>query len=63
MIWLRVGSSAIDFTQLGYQKCFGTKYKTESELEISVSYLVSKHFRSPNWVKSIADDPALDLAI
>ena len=29
-------SCAIDFTQLGHQKCFGTKQKTESELEISV---------------------------
>ena len=27
--------------------------KTESELKISVFYLVSKHFRRPNWIKSI----------
>ena len=54
----RAGSSAIDFTQLGDQKCFGTKWKTESELEISVFYLVPEKFCCPNWVKSIADDPA-----
>ena len=38
----RAGSFAIDFTQL----------------EISVFYLVPKHFHCPNWVKSIAHDPA-----
>ena len=54
-------SSAIDFTQLGHRKCFGTKQKTESELEISVFYLVPKHFRCPNWVKSISHDPAHNL--
>ena len=32
----RAGSSANDFTQLGHRKFFGTKLKTESELEISV---------------------------
>ena len=35
--------------------------KMNSELEISVFYLVPKHFRCPNWVKSIAHDPALNL--
>ena len=30
-------------------------------MEISVFYLVPKHFHCPNWVKSIADDPALGL--
>ena len=35
--------------------------KIESELEISDFYFVPKHFRCPNWVKSIAHDPALDL--
>ena len=25
LIWLRAGSCAIDFTQLGHQKCFGNK--------------------------------------
>ena len=34
------------------------KYKTDSELENSVFYLVPKHFWCPNWVKSIAHDPA-----
>ena len=37
---LRAGSCAIDFTQLGHQKCFGIKKKNESELKSSVSYLV-----------------------
>ena len=32
--------------------------KTESELKISVFYVVPKHFPCPNWVKSIAHDPA-----
>ena len=50
---LGAGSSAIDFTQLGPKKWFGTELKTESELEISVFYLVPKDFKCPNWVKSI----------
>ena len=53
---LRIGSSANDFTPLGHRKCFGTILNTEIELEISVFYLVPK--RCPNWVKSIANDPA-----
>ena len=55
----RTGSSAIDFTQLGHRKSFGTKYKTDISNSLSFFYLVPKHFRCPNWVKSIADDPAL----
>ena len=55
----RTGSSAIDFTQLGHRKSFGTKYKTDISNSLSFFYLVPKHFRCPNWVKSIADDPTL----
>ena len=60
---LRAGSSAIDFTQLGHQKCFGTKQKTEISNSLVVFYLVPKHFLCPNWVNSIADDPALKSCI
>ena len=56
---LRAGSCAIDFTQLGQRKCFGTKWKTENSNSLSVFYLVPKHFQCLNWVKSIADDQAL----
>ena len=34
------GSSAIDFTQLGNRKCFGTKQKTEISNSLLVFYLV-----------------------
>ena len=44
--WAR--SCVIDFTQLGHQKCFGTKEKIESELKISVFYSLPKHFWCPN---------------
>ena len=33
---LWVGSCAIDFTQLGQKKCFGTKRKTEISNSLSV---------------------------
>ena len=33
---LGAGSSAIDFTQLGHQKCFGTKQKTKFANSIAV---------------------------
>ena len=36
-----------------------TKWKTEISKSLSVFYLVPKHFCCPNWVKSIAHDPAL----
>ena len=42
------GSCAIDFTQLGHQKCFGTKQKTEISNSLSVFYLMRKHFWCPN---------------
>ena len=38
---------------LSNQKYFGTKYKNESELEISVFYLVPKHFRSESQLHMI----------
>ena len=56
------GSSAIDFTQLGNQKCYGTKQKTKISNSLLVFYLVPKHFRCCNWVKSIIDDPAPDIS-
>ena len=33
--------------------------KSEISNSLSVFYLVPKYFQCPNWVKSIADDPAL----
>ena len=35
--------------------------KTEICYSLSVFNLVPKNFRCPNWVKSLADDPALDV--
>ena len=43
-----------------WHKYVHSKYIFESELEISVFYLVPKHFRCPNWANSIVYDPALD---
>ena len=43
-----------------WHKYISSKYIFESELEISVFYLVPEHFRCPKWPKSIAYDPALD---
>ena len=41
------------------EKANSNKAQTESELEISFFYLVTKHFWYPNWV--IAYDPALNV--
>ena len=35
------------------QRSFGTKYETESELELSVLHLVPKHFRAESQLHMI----------
>ena len=50
-LWVWAGSCAIDFTQLGHQKNWNF------QITFIFFYLLPKHFRCSNWVKSIAHDP------